>query len=87
METPNTTPVQWGSVAAFIAAIVAAQQVGFETVVMLALIGASTLIVVALVVADAVIRHGRAGYAASVALVDAEASQEGVPADTPPVQA
>lgn len=69
MNTPDITPVQVGSVGAFAAAIAALAAAGVTELVLLAFIAAGTAIVMTLVVADAVIRRGRAGIAQAEAYV------------------
>lgn len=69
MNTPDITPVQAGSVGAFAAAIASLAAAGVSELVLLAFIAAGTAIVIALVIADAVIRRGRAGIAQAEAYV------------------
>lgn len=75
METPDLTKIDLGVVAALAAAFGAGLRGGeFYAVCAVAC---------ALVLADTIRRHGRAGYAAAAAYVDAEAPLAGVPASSP----
>lgn len=69
MNTPDITPMQVRSVGAFAAAIASLAAAGVSELVLLAVIASGTAIVITLVIADAVIRRGRAGIAQAEAYV------------------
>lgn len=83
METPDITPVQklaTGAVALLGAVLTALTAFGVDltTEQVTAVLGLGTALGGFLVIADAVIRHGRAGLAATQASIDYDAYKENV---------
>lgn len=70
MNSPDATPVQLGTVAAFAAAVIGVVTAGVEGDALLVFMVCLTVLAVALIAADAAIRRGRAGIEANRALVE-----------------
>jgi hypothetical protein len=65
METPNVTPVQYGAGGVFLAVALGCLNGGITGSDLVAYLASAALVTAALVLADAIIRNGRAGVVAS----------------------
>jgi hypothetical protein len=65
METPNVTPVQYGAGGVFLAVAAGCLNTSITGSDLVAYLASSALVTAALVLADAIIRNGRAGAVAS----------------------
>lgn len=65
MNTPDVTKIQGGSAGAFIAIALAAPQAGYDGAHLDVLIAASAAVAIVAIIADALIRRGRAAVLVS----------------------
>lgn len=63
MNTPDVTKIQGGAAGVFIAIVLAGPQAGYDAAHLDVLVAVSGLVAIVAIVADAMIRRGRAGLA------------------------